>query len=101
MDVARAADGVQFKILGPIEVTSAERPVRIPPGRQPVILAALLLEPNRGGSIDRLIAVGWEEKPPATARTQVQICVSALRQTFAGLGVEQPIETRAPGYLLR
>ncbi|HEU5472906.1 MAG TPA: BTAD domain-containing putative transcriptional regulator [Actinophytocola sp.] len=101
MDVARSTDGVQFKILGPIEVTSAEAPVRIPPGRQPVILGALLLEPNRVVSIDRLIDVVWDEKPPATARTQVQICVSALRQTFAGLGVDQPIETRAPGYLLR
>jgi DNA-binding SARP family transcriptional activator/tetratricopeptide (TPR) repeat protein len=108
MDVTKSAEAseagapdVRFKILGPIEVTLAGAGVRIPPGRQPVILAALLLEPNRVVSIDRLIDVVWEEKPPATARTQVQICVSALRQMFAGLGVEQPIETRAPGYLLR
>jgi DNA-binding SARP family transcriptional activator len=97
----RAGNGVRFNILGPIEVTSGDAPVRIPPGRQPVILGALLLEPNRVVSIDRLIDVVWDEAPPATARSQVQICVSALRHVFAGLGVEQPIVTRAPGYLLR
>src|SRR5262249_7217476 len=94
-------DGVRFKILGPIEVTSGDSPVRIPPGRQPIFLGALLLEPNRVVSIDRLIDVVGPEDPPATARSQVQICVSALRHMFAGLGVEQPIVTRPPGYLLR
>lgn len=92
---------VRFKILGPIEVENGSTPVRIPPGRQPIILGALLLEPNRVVSIDRLIDVVWDEKPPATARTQVQICVSALRHMFTDLGVPQPIETRPPGYLLR
>jgi DNA-binding SARP family transcriptional activator/Tfp pilus assembly protein PilF len=92
---------VRFNILGPIEVTSGDVPVRIPPGRQPIILGALLLEPNRVVSIDRLIDVVWDEAPPATARAQVQICVSALRHMFADLGVEQPIVTRAPGYVLR
>ena len=96
------SEGVRFKILGPIEVSNGSAPVRIPPGRQPVILGALLLEPNRVVSIDRLIDVVWDEKPPATARTQVQICVSALRHMFTDLGVgQQPIETRPPGYLLR
>jgi DNA-binding SARP family transcriptional activator len=100
-DLPGRADGVRYKILGPIEVENGSTPVRIPPGRQPIILGALLLEPNRVVSIDRLIDVVWDEKPPATARTQVQICVSALRHMFTDLGVEQPIETRPPGYLLR
>jgi DNA-binding SARP family transcriptional activator/Tfp pilus assembly protein PilF len=97
----RSVSGVRFKILGPIEVTSGDVPVRIPPGRQPIILGALLLEPNRVVSIDRLIDVVWPDDPPATARSQVQICVSALRHMFTGLGIEQPIVTRPPGYLLR
>jgi DNA-binding SARP family transcriptional activator len=92
---------VQFKILGPIEVTSGDTQARIPPGRQPIILSALLLEPNRVVSIDRLIDVVWDEQPPATARSQVQICVSALRHVFTELGVDAPIVTRAPGYLLK
>lgn len=100
-DQPSRADSVRYKILGPIEVSNGSTPVRIPPGRQPIILGALLLEPNRVVSIDRLIDVVWDEKPPTTARTQVQICVSALRHMFTDLGVEQPIETRPPGYLLR
>lgn len=108
MDVTRSAepagrtvDGVQFKILGSIEVTSGDTQAKIPPGRQPIILGALLLEPNRVVSIDRLIDVVWDDQPPVTARSQVQICVSALRHVFTDLGVEVPIVTRAPGYLLR
>lgn len=97
----RAADALRFNILGPVEVMNGPTALRIPPGRQPIILSALLLEPNRVVPVDRLIDVVWEERPPATARSQVQICVSALRQLFAGLGVEQPIVTRPPGYLLR
>lgn len=100
-DQSGRVDGVRYKILGPIEVENGSTPVRIPPGRQPIILGALLLEPNRVVSIDRLIDVVWDEKPPATARTQVQICVSALRHMFTDLGGPQPIETRPPGYLLR
>jgi DNA-binding SARP family transcriptional activator/DNA-binding CsgD family transcriptional regulator/uncharacterized protein YegP (UPF0339 family) len=96
----RNAD-MRFRILGPVEVTSGERLMRIQPGRQQVILSALLLEPNRVVSIDRLIDVVWGEKPPATARSQVQICVAALRHMFADLDVEPPIVTRPPGYLLR
>jgi DNA-binding SARP family transcriptional activator len=92
---------VQFKILGPIEVTRGDTQARIPPGRQPIILGALLLEPNRVVSIDRLIDVVWDDQPPATARSQVQICVSALRHVFTDLGVDVPIVTRAPGYLLK
>jgi DNA-binding SARP family transcriptional activator/tetratricopeptide (TPR) repeat protein len=97
----RAADVLRFNILGPVEVMNGSTVLRIPPGRQPIILSALLLEPNRVVPVDRLIDVVWEEKPPATARSQVQICVSALRQLFTGLGVEQPIVTKPPGYLLR
>jgi DNA-binding SARP family transcriptional activator len=97
----RVGEGVQFKILGPIEVSNGDAPARIPPGRQPIILGALLLEPNRVVSIDRLIDVVWDENPPATARSQVQICVSNLRHVFTELGVEPPIVTRAPGYLLK
>ena len=66
-------DRLRFRILGPVEVMSGDVPARIPPGRQPVILGALLLEPNRVVSIDRLIDVVWGDEPPATARSQVQI----------------------------
>lgn len=89
---------VFFRILGPVQVESDEGPVRVPPGRQQVVLATLLLELNHVISTDRLVDVLWSHRPPETARTQVQICVSRLRRLLAPTGAT--IHTRPPGYVL-
>ncbi|WP_344173437.1 AfsR/SARP family transcriptional regulator [Streptomyces albidochromogenes] len=90
-----------FRILGPLHVHGPHGQVRIPPGRQEVILAALLLEANRVVSTDYLVDLIWEDEPPDTARTQVQICVSRLRKLFGKEEVSAAITTRPPGYVLR
>ncbi|MFY1638248.1 AfsR/SARP family transcriptional regulator [Solwaraspora sp. WMMB335] len=92
---------IVFRVLGPIEVNGPAGPVRVPPGRQETILAALLLEANRVVSSNHLVDFIWDEDPPDTARTQVQICVSRLRKSFADAGVNAPIATKPPGYLMR
>ncbi|WP_236574644.1 AfsR/SARP family transcriptional regulator [Nocardiopsis sp. FR26] len=74
-------------------------PVRVPPGRQQVVLAALLLQLNRVVSTDYLVDAVWAHEPPETARTQVQICVSRLRRFLGPTGAV--IDTRPPGYVLR
>jgi DNA-binding SARP family transcriptional activator len=90
-----------FRLLGPLRVSAAKGAVRIPSGRQEVILAALLLESNRVVSTDYLVDLIWNEDPPDTARIQVQICVSRLRRTLAGAGIEAAIVTKPPGYSLQ
>lgn len=90
-----------YRILGPIEVLGPNGRLNLSPGRQEVVLGMLLLNANRVVSIDTLIEAVWGERPPATARSQVQICVSALRRSFAAIGMESPIVTRTPGYLMR
>ncbi|MFD3808836.1 BTAD domain-containing putative transcriptional regulator [Streptomyces sp. NPDC058619] len=94
-------DAVVFRILGPLQVTGHAGPVRIPPGRQEVILAALLLEANRVVSTDYLVDLIWDDEPPDTARTQVQICVSRLRKLFSSAAIAAAITTRPPGYVLK
>lgn len=94
-------DAVVFRILGPLQVTGLRGPVRIPPGRQEVILAALLLEANRVVSTDYLVDLIWDDEPPDTARTQVQICVSRLRKLFTAATIAAAITTRPPGYVLK
>ncbi|MEU9577156.1 AfsR/SARP family transcriptional regulator [Streptomyces chilikensis] len=89
-----------FRILGPLQVHGTGGPLRVPPGRQEVILAALLLEANRVVGTGYLVDLIWEDVPPETARTQVQICVSRLRKLLAGADAEVSITTRAPGYVL-
>ncbi|MCI4066267.1 tetratricopeptide repeat protein [Micromonospora sp. R77] len=84
-----------------MEIGPDDAPVRIPPGRQQVILAALLLDVNRVVSVNSLIDAVWADRPPVTARSQVQICVSALRATLATIGLTDVIVTQPPGYLLR
>ncbi|GAB3206632.1 BTAD domain-containing putative transcriptional regulator [Marinactinospora endophytica] len=75
--------------------------MRISLGRQQILLGALLLEQGRVVRVDRLIDMIWDEDPPDTARTQVQICVSRLRKALTDNGVKATILTRPPGYLLR
>ncbi|WP_244318446.1 AfsR/SARP family transcriptional regulator [Streptomyces brevispora] len=89
-----------FQVLGPLQVRGTKGPLRVPPGRQEVILAALLLETNRVVSTHYLVDLIWQDDPPETARTQVQICVSRLRKLLAGADAEVSITTRPPGYML-
>jgi DNA-binding SARP family transcriptional activator/tetratricopeptide (TPR) repeat protein len=93
--------GLAFRVLGTLEVSGPGGEVRIPPGRQEVILAALLLDVNRVVSTDYLVDLIWDEEPPDTARTQVQICVSRLRKSLSAAQVDAPITTRPPGYLMQ
>ncbi len=93
--------GPAFQVLGELKVLIGGRTVHLAAGRQQAVLAALLLENGRLQSRDRLIRLLWDEQPPDTARTQVQICVSRVRKTLAAAGVEAAIVTRAPGYVLQ
>ncbi|MEC3978289.1 AfsR/SARP family transcriptional regulator [Amycolatopsis sp. H20-H5] len=97
----QSGDKPVYRILGPLEISDAAgRELRIPPGRQQTVLGALLLDVNRVVSLDRLIEAIWYSDPPATARTQVQICVSRLRGTLATIGGTGDLMTRGPGYVL-
>jgi DNA-binding SARP family transcriptional activator len=73
---------VRFGILGPLQVTDSGREVGISAGRDRIVLAMLLLRPGHLVSTDDLIDAVWEDRPPATARGQLQTCVSRLRRTL-------------------
>lgn len=88
----------RLRLLGPAELGSPATPVGSP--RESVVLAVLALDANREVGADRLVDALWGEQPPATARSQVQICVSALRRRLRDAGGFATITTRAPGYRL-
>src|SRR5215470_15184560 len=88
-----------FRILGPIEVDGGAGPVRIVAQRQQIILSLTLIEANRIVPVDRLIEAVWDESPPATAKGQVQICVSLLRKQLGDLGLPGVITTAPAGYV--
>ncbi|UMO99889.1 helix-turn-helix domain-containing protein [Amycolatopsis sp. EV170708-02-1] len=71
------------------------------PGRQAIVLYVLLRNANRVVGIDRLVDAVWDTEPPATARAQVRICVSALRANLGRIGLPSSIVSEPPGYLMR
>lgn len=92
---------LSFRILGPLAVADAESRVPVGGARQRTILALLLLSPDRVVSVDTMVDVVWNGRPPATARTQIAICIAALRKTFRSQGAgEEIIATAHPGYQL-
>jgi DNA-binding SARP family transcriptional activator/tetratricopeptide (TPR) repeat protein len=93
-------DTTVFRILGPLQIRGDAGPLHLVSHRQRVVLAMLLLEANRIIPVDRLIDAVWDDDPPATARSQIQICVSSIRRTLTEAGIPDAVTTRPPGYLL-
>ncbi len=87
---------MEFRILGPLEVSSGQEPLDLGGRKQRALLALLLLNPNRVVPVDSLIAALWDDDPPGSARKALQIYVSQVRKT---LGRDR-IATQPPGYLL-
>jgi DNA-binding SARP family transcriptional activator/class 3 adenylate cyclase/tetratricopeptide (TPR) repeat protein len=88
---------MEFRLLGPLEVSSEGGLLDLGGAKQRALLAVLLLEANRVVSTERLIDALWDGNPPETAQKALQVHVSGLRKV---LGKERVV-TRDPGYLLR
>ncbi|MEV6932517.1 BTAD domain-containing putative transcriptional regulator, partial [Dactylosporangium sp. NPDC051485] len=84
---------MRFGLLGPLAVDVAGRRLEISAARDRVVLAMLLLEPNRVVTLARLIDAVWGDATPVTARAQLHTCVSRLRRHLPGL-----IHTDTAGY---
>lgn len=91
--------GLEFRILGPLEVVDDGRPVELPGARQRGLLAFLLLHANQVVSSDRLIEELWPGEAPEQGVAALQASVSRLRKAL-GAGAAL-LATVAPGYVLR
>ncbi|MFJ4651894.1 BTAD domain-containing putative transcriptional regulator [Nocardia sp. NPDC088792] len=91
-------DGI--RILGPLEIEGHQGIPRLDSYRQRAVLGLLALNADRVTPMESLTDAVWDGEPPATARSQIQICVSALRRIITGSGCPAAIETRASGYRL-
>jgi DNA-binding SARP family transcriptional activator/predicted ATPase len=92
---------VEFKILGPLEVSVGLQRLELGGLRQQIVLATLLLSANHVVRLGRLQEALYGEDPPPTARSQAQISVSSLRRLFASCGYPAVIDTRGQGYLIQ
>ena len=91
---------MEFRILGPIEVSSGGRQVRLGGAKQRALLAVLLLHRNEVVSVDRLIDELWEGRPPATAVKTVQVRSPSFERRSASTQtptMRRRFVTRSPG----
>ncbi len=89
---------MEFGLLGPMRVVGGAGEVALP-GKQRVLLAALLLRANRVVPMGTLIEVLWDDSPPPSARNTTHGYVKRLRGMLGGEGGER-ITTRDPGYVI-
>jgi YVTN family beta-propeller protein len=93
---------VEFRVLGPLEVTAAGRSLPLGGRKQRTLLAMLLLHANELVSRDQLIDAMWGEELPAEADASLRVYVARLRKLFATEPNGRPsIETGGNGYVLR
>jgi DNA-binding SARP family transcriptional activator len=90
---------MDFGILGPLQVRDGSRTFQVAGAKQRALLALLLLNANRVVSSDRLIDALWNEEPPESGATALQVLVSRLRVTLGPGG--RHLVTESPGYALR
>ena len=90
---------MRFRILGPLEVQTADGWVPIGAAKWRAVLARLLLGGGQIVSTDTLIHELWGDNPPARAPNLVSIYVLRLRR-FIGDHDGRVLKTRSPGYQL-
>ncbi len=90
----------QFAILGPLEVQTRGRVIRIKSEKQRGVLGMLLLAANHVVATEALVDGLWGDDPPPTAVAALQVHVGKLRQALDASDAAAPIATRAPGYVI-
>ncbi|TME39743.1 MAG: tetratricopeptide repeat protein [Chloroflexi bacterium] len=96
---------MEFRILGPLDVTDGGRSLPLGGAKQRAVLAILLTQANQAVATDRLIDLIWPDEAPDTAGHSLQVYVSQLRKVLepehrAGTAYSVLI-SQHPGYLLR
>jgi DNA-binding SARP family transcriptional activator len=87
---------LEFRVLGPVEVLRAGRPVVVSGATTLTLLAGLLLAPNRTIPVSTLVAWAWPAESPQHPRAALHSGISRLRRL---IGVNT-IETFTWGYRL-
>jgi predicted ATPase/DNA-binding SARP family transcriptional activator len=91
------ASGVEFGLLGPLVVHVDGAPVRMGGAKQNAVLALLLVGRRESVSVDRLLEALWGDRPPPSAKANLQNYVSFWRKA---LGPDAILKT-STGYRLR
>ncbi|GJF28401.1 hypothetical protein KNE206_11010 [Kitasatospora sp. NE20-6] len=88
---------MEFRILGPVRIRTAEQEDALSGSKQRTMLAALLLSDGRALSDERLGRMLWDSRPPSTAPAQIHTYASRIRRR---LGPDVPLIRIRTGYQL-
>ena len=101
----KVGEDLEFRILGPLEVSAAGKMLPLGGAKQRALLSILLINANRVVASDRLIELLWGEEPPDTAHNALQVYVSQFRKLLEpGHRQDAPYQilvSQPPGYALR
>jgi DNA-binding SARP family transcriptional activator len=87
---------IEFLALGAWEVRDGVRPVPVPAGQMPVLLAALIMSESQPVPVDVLAGLLWPEVPPRRAPAILHTYVARLRRLLG----REVIQTSPGGYRL-
>lgn len=80
---APQGSGIEFRLLGPVEIIRDEERLGPSTAQQRAVLAMLLLDLGRVVSTGRLVAALWASEPPASARNSLRVHIARLRKFLA------------------
>lgn len=91
----RERPAVRFQLLGALRAWLADEEITLGANKQQAVLAILLLNANKGVSMDRIIDAVWGDEPPHSGANVVHKYIAGLRRAL-----EPERAPRAPGALL-
>jgi len=91
---------LEFRILGPVEVSDGNRSLPLGGPKQRALLADLILNAGSVVSTARLTGDLWGDVPPPSAGHTVETYVARLRKVLRDSFAPDILLTRPPGYML-
>jgi len=92
---------IDYRILGPLEVSADGRVLEVGGPRLRALLVVLLLRANEPVPRDVLVHELWGEQPPAGAQHSLDVYVSRLRKSLDAAANGPVVLTRPGAYSLR
>ena len=91
---------IDYRILGPLEVSADGRVIEIGGPKLRTLLVILLLRANESVPRDVLVHELWGEQPPPGARGSLEVYVSRLHKALGAADHESVLVTRPGAYRL-
>lgn len=95
---------LDFRVLGPVRVLRGQKSLPIGGVKRRSLLALLIAGRNRVVSVSTIADGVWEDNPPPSVTSSIQVSISGLRTALGDRDAPAAaslIETAPPGYRLR